>query len=75
MITLDDARTLLLGVFIGASTTILAINVFKPTTQPVADPLASKRNFAVIDYYRGCDVVKREYKSVFESQYFLHCPK
>jgi hypothetical protein len=44
-------------------------------TEAPKQPVASKRNFAVVDTYMGCDIVKREYKSVFESQYFLHCPK
>ncbi len=44
-------------------------------TEAPKRPVASKSNFEVVDTYMGCDFVKRKYKSVFESQYFLHCPK
>ena len=44
-------------------------------TEAPKQPVASKSNFEVVDTYMGCDFVKRKYKSVFESQYFLHCSK
>jgi hypothetical protein len=44
-------------------------------TEAPKQPVASKRNFAVVDTYMGCDIIKRENKSVFESQYFMDCRK
>ena len=65
-------RTLTIGVIIGASTVILAFYMVKPEPQ---QPVASKSNFEVVDTYMGCDIIKRENKSVFESQYFMDCRK
>ena len=65
-------KTLTIGVIIGASTVILAFYMVKPEPQ---QPDAPKSNFEVVDTYKGCDIIKRENKSVFESQYFMDCRK
>jgi hypothetical protein len=72
MTNFEYYKTLTIGVIIGASTVILAFYMVKPEPQ---QPVVSKSNFEVVDTYMGCDIIKRENKSVFESQYFLHCPK
>jgi hypothetical protein len=64
-----------LGLFTGfclAALYFMVPAIFDNTKQP-AEALEPKGDFTVVDEYKGCDVVKRENKSVFESQYFLHC--
>ena len=72
MTNFEYYKTLTIGVIIGASTVILAFYMLKPEPQ---QPVASKSNFEVVDTYKGCDIIKRENKSVFESQYFMDCRK
>ena len=72
MTNFEYYKTLTIGVIIGASTVILAFYMVKPEPQ---QPVASKSNFEVVDTYMGCDIIKRENKSVFESQYFMDCRK
>ena len=72
MTNFEYYKTLTIGVIIGASTVILAFYMLKPEPQ---QPVASKSNFEVVDTYMGCDIIKRENKSVFESQYFMDCTK
>ena len=72
MTNFEYYRTLTIGVIIGASTVILAFYMLKPEAQ---QPVAPKSNFGVVDTYMGCDIIKRENKSVFESQYFMDCRK
>ena len=72
MTNFEYYKTLTIGVIIGASTVILAFYMLKPEPQ---QPVASKSNFEVVDTYMGCDIIKRENKSVFESQYFMDCRK
>ena len=72
MTNFEYYKTLTIGVIIGASTVILAFYMLKPEAQ---QPVASKSNFEVVDTYKGCDIIKRENKSVFESQYFMDCRK
>ena len=72
MTNFEYYKTLTIGVIIGASTVILAFYMVKPEPQ---QPVASKSNFEVVDTYKGCDIIKRENKSVFESQYFMDCRK
>ena len=72
MTNFEYYKTLTIGVIIGASTVILAFYMLKPEPQ---QPVVSKSNFEVVDTYMGCDIIKRENKSVFESQYFMDCRK
>ena len=72
MTNFEYYKTLTIGVIIGASTVILAFYMLKSEPQ---QPVASKSNFEVVDTYMGCDIIKRENKSVFESQYFMDCRK
>ena len=72
MTNFEYYKTLTIGVIIGASTVILAFYMVKPEPQ---QPVVSKSNFEVVDTYKGCDIIKRENKSVFESQYFMDCRK
>ena len=72
MTNFEYYKTLTIGVIIGASTVILAFYMLKPEPQ---QPVVSKSNFEVVDTYKGCDIIKRENKSVFESQYFMDCRK
>ena len=72
MTNFEYYKTLTIGVIIGASTAILAFYMVKPEPQ---QPDAPKSNFEVVDTYMGCDIIKRENKSVFESQYFMDCRK
>ena len=65
-------RTLTIGVIIGASTVILAFYMVKPEPQ---QPVASKSDFAVVDNYKGCEVVRWALPSHAEYKYFLDCPK
>ena len=66
-------KTLMIGVIIGACFTLLAFYMLKPSSQN--HTVTPKTNFAVVDTYMGCDIIKRENKSVFESQYFMDCTK
>ena len=66
-------KTLMIGAIIGACFTLLAFYMLKPSSQN--HTVTPKTNFAVVDTYKGCDIIKRENKSVFESQYFMDCRK
>jgi hypothetical protein len=58
-----------------ASLYFMAPAILESFKRPEAQPVASKSNFEVVDTYMGCDIIKRENKSVFESQYFMDCRK
>ncbi len=64
-------KTLVIGVIIGASITILAFYMLKPQNPPVTP----KSNFAVVDTYKGCDVVQWTDGMQAEFKYFLDCSK
>ncbi len=64
-------KTLVIGVIIGASFTILAFYMLKPQNPPVTP----KSNFAVVDTYKGCDVVQWTDGMQAEFKYFLDCSK
>jgi hypothetical protein len=66
-------RTLVIGVIIGASTVILGFSILKPETP--TQPQKTQNNFAVVDTYKGCEVVRWALPSHAEYKYFLHCPK
>ena len=65
-------KTLVVGAIIGASITILAFYMMKPSPQNhTATP---KTNFAVVDTYKDrCDVVQWDNGSFAEYKYFLFC--
>jgi len=67
-------KTLVVGAIIGASITILAFYMLKPSPQNhTATP---KSNFAVVDTYKDrCDVVQWDNGSFAEYKYFLDCSK
>ncbi len=61
-------RTLVIGV-IGASVCILGLYMMKPENPPVTP----KTNFAVVDTYKGCDIVQWSDHQMATYKYFLHC--
>ena len=64
-------RTLVIGVIIAASFTILAFYMLKPQNPQITP----KTNFAVVDTYKGCDVVQWTDGSLATYKYFLDCSK
>ncbi len=64
-------KTLVVGGIIAASFTILAFYMLKPQNPPVTP----KSNFAVVDTYKGCDVVQWSDNQMATYKYFLDCPK
>ena len=64
-------KTLVVGAIIGASITILAFYMMKPS--PQNHTVTPKSNFAVVDNYKGCDVVQWDNGSFAEYKYFLFC--
>ena len=72
MTNFEYRKTLVVGAIIGASIMLLALYMFKPSTEtpPVTSP---KTNFAVVDTYKGCDVVQWTDHHMATYKYFLHC--
>ncbi len=66
-------KTLVIGVIIGASITILAFYMLKPS--PESHTVTPKSNFTVVDTYKGCDVVQWTDGMQAEFKYFLDCSK
>ncbi len=66
-------KTLVVGVIIGASITILAFYMLKP--EPQNHTATPKSNFAVVDNYKGCDVVQWTDNQMATYKYFLVCSK
>jgi len=74
MTDFEYRRTLLLGAIIGASLTILAFYMLKPS--PENHTVTPKTNFAVVDTYKGrCDVVQWSDNQMSTYKYFLDCTK
>ncbi len=71
MTDLEYYKTLVVGVIIGASITILAFYMLKPS--PQNHTVTPKSNFAVVDTYKGCDVVQWSDHQMATYKYFLHC--
>ena len=72
MTDFEYQRTLVIGVIIGASLTLLAFYMLKPQNPPVTP----KSNFAVVDTYKGrCDIVQWDNTMQAEYKYFLDCTK
>jgi len=71
MTDFEYRKTLLVGVIIGASIAILAFYMLKP--EPPTHTTPPKSNFAVVDTYKGCDVVQWTDGMQAEYKYFLDC--
>ncbi len=66
-------KTLVIGVIIGASITILAFYMLKPS--PESHTVTPKTNFAVVDSYKDCKVIQWTDGMQAEFKYFLDCSK
>ncbi len=66
-------KTLVVGAIIGASITILAFYMLKPS--PENHTVTPKTNFAVVDTYKGCDIVQWSDGNLATYKYFLDCSK
>ncbi len=66
-------KTLVVGVIIGASITILAFYMLKPG--PQNHTVTPKTNFAVVDTYKDCKVIQWNNGMQAEFKYFLDCSK
>ena len=64
-------KTLMVGAIIGACFTLLAFYMLKPS--PENHTVTPKTNFAVVDTYKGCDVVQWSDHNMATYKYFLHC--
>ena len=72
MTDFEYQRTLVIGVIIGASLTILGFYMLKPQNPSVTP----KTNFAVVDRYEDrCDVVQWSDNQMATYKYFLDCTK
>ena len=71
MTDFEYRKTLVVGAIIGASIMLLAIYMFKPNSE--TPPVTPKSNFAVVDTYKGCDVVQWDDGNLATYKYFLHC--
>ena len=70
MTNFEYRKTLVVGAIIGASIMLLALYMFKPSTET---PPVTKSSFAVVDKYKGCDVVQWTDHHMATYKYFLHC--
>ena len=67
-------KTLVIGVIIGASFTLLAFYMLKPSSQ--THTVTPEKNFAVVDRYKDrCDVVQWSDNQMSTYKYFLDCTK
>ena len=66
-------KTLMVGAIIGACFTLLAFYMLKPS--PENHTVTPKTNFAVVDTYKGCDVVQWSDHNMATYKYFLDCTK
>jgi hypothetical protein len=66
-------KTLMIGAIIGASITILAFYMMKPS--PQNHTVTPKSNFAVVDTYKECDIVQWSDNQMATYKYFLDCSK
>ena len=71
MTDFEYRKTLIVGAIIGASIMLLALYWAKPSSE--TPPVTPKSNFAVVDKYKGCDVVKWTDRMQAEYKYFLDC--
>ena len=66
-------KTLVVGAIIGACFTLLAFYMLKPS--PQNHTVTPKSNFAVVDTYKGCDIVQWSDNQMATYKYFLDCSK
>ena len=66
-------KTLMIGAIIGACIAILAFYMMKPSSQ--THTVTPEKNFAVVDTYKGCDVVQWSDNQMSTYKYFLDCTK
>ena len=66
-------KTLVVGAIIGACFTLLAFYMLKP--EPQNHTVTPKSNFAVVDTYKGCDIVQWSDNQMATYKYFLDCSK
>ena len=66
-------KTLMIGAIIGACFTLLAFYMLKPS--PENHTVTPKTNFAVVDTYKGCDIVQWSDGNLATYKYFLDCTK
>ncbi len=66
-------KTLVVGAIIGASICILGFYMMKP--EPQNHTVTPKTNFAVVDTYKGCDIVQWSDNQMATYKYFLDCSK
>ena len=71
MTDFEYRKTLVIGAIIGASIMLLALYWAKPSSETPS--VTSKSNFAVVDTYKGCDVVQWMDHHMATYKYFLHC--
>jgi hypothetical protein len=74
MSRLDYYRAVLLGAVV-AVFFLSMLYVFTTEDEPKTQPVTPKRNFEVVDTYKGCDVVRWTQSNFAEYKYFLHCKK
>ena len=71
MTDFEYRKTLITGAIIGLSVMLLVIYMVKPSSQN--HTVTPKTNFAIVDTYKGCDIVQWDNGSFAEYKYFLHC--
>ena len=71
MTDFEYKKTLITGAIIGLSVMLLVIYMVKPSSQ--THTVTPEKNFAVVDTYKGCDVVQWTDGSLATYKYFLHC--
>ena len=67
----EHQKTLLTGAIIGCCFTILAFYMMKPSSEN--HTVTPEKNFAVVDTYKGCDVVQWSDNQMATYKYFLDC--
>ena len=73
MTDFEYKKTLITGAIIGLSVMLLVIYLVKPSSQ--THTVTPKTNFAVVDTYKGCDVVQWSDNQMSTYKYFLDCTK
>ena len=73
MTDFEYKKTLITGAIIGLSVMLLVIYMVKPSSQN--HTVTPKTNFAVVDTYKGCDVVQWSDNQMSTYKYFLDCTK
>ena len=73
MTDFEYQKTLMIGAIIGACFTLLAFYMLKPS--PENHTVTPKTNFAVVDTYKGCDIVQWSDGNLATYKYFLDCSK